>query len=235
MKTIPHLFFPLLSLALIACSGHVDVAQGQTSSGSAGSGGAGASGSASTAGGAGNSTGTSGCSGPEPLCVHGCGSDWLEQANCVGGTWVCPPDTIDPKDCPSGTCWGPPFPCEQCGPNGWECHPDESCIGPDSCAGFVCPECTGAPDMTIIAGCQCQCDGAGQYMCDLAPGCCMQDMDCGDEVLYPCVNHVCKMPVLDGCWRDDECIPGQKCDGAVVCPCGALCGVPDQPGKCVPL
>jgi hypothetical protein len=57
-------------------------------------------------------------------------------------------------------------------------------------------------------------------------------MDCGDIVYVPCVNGVCKNTVKGQCWKDEECPADLKCIGAQVCPCNALCALPDQPGKC---
>src|SRR5689334_12533537 len=75
-----------------------------------------------------SSTG-SGCTGSSFPCAAGCGSDYFpENSECVGGAWKCPEGTIDPNDCPPGTCWGLPLPCEQCGPTGWECKLDETCL-----------------------------------------------------------------------------------------------------------
>lgn len=37
-----------------------------------------------------------------------------------------------------------------------------------------------------------------------------------------------------GCWSDRDCRVGLICEGARICPPGALCGpLPDTPGKCV--
>jgi len=219
MKTLP---LPLLAFfatnLLLACGSDVDVAS--TS-------GAGGSSASSTSTGSGG-----GCAGSPPFCTHGCGSDWLEQSICPNGTWTCPPDTIDPNECPPGTCWGPPLPCEVC-MGGWACAPEAACIG--SCSAFVCATCEGtAPGTTQIGACQCSCNN-NEYGCTLAPGCCHQDVDCGDKQLFPCVNNVCKQPVTGACWADIECGAGMKCQGAIVCPCGAFCDAPDTPGMCVPL
>ena len=203
-----------------SCSGSVEVI-GQGGGGSGGSGGSG---------------GTGGCSGSPPLwtCVHGCGSDFFEASVCKDGAWVCPLNTVPIDDCPPETCPGPPLPCEICF-NGLSCVPNEGCIG--SCESLVCGTCNSAPSGTLsIGACTCSCDATGnQYGCTLTPGCCNQDMDCGDEAFFPCVNHVCKQPVFDACWVDAECGPGMKCEGANVCPCHTDCDAPDMPGMCVPV
>jgi hypothetical protein len=177
------------------------------------------------------STSSGGCAGTAPWCAAGCGSDYFPaQAECLGSEWVCPEGTVNPEDCPPGTCWGLPLPCEICGDSGWECAPTEACVG--SCGGLACAACTGAPDAIVVGACQCACDENAQYTCQLAAGCCNVDFDCGDLAYVPCVNNVCKPTVAGGCWSDAECGDGESCVGATVCPCGARCDGPDAPGTC---
>lgn len=177
------------------------------------------------------SSSSGGCAGNGPFCAQGCGSDAFEQAICKKGAWVCPPGSVDADTCPAGTCWGPPLPCEECN-GGWTCVANKECAG--SCGGIVCATCEGAPaGTTVIGACACSCNGSS-YSCAPLLGCCNQDFDCGDETLTPCVNNVCKTPVMGGCWSDVEC-GGMKCQGAIVCPCGSDCKVPDSPGMCVPI
>jgi hypothetical protein len=203
-------FFVMAIALSAACGSTVDVPTSTSSSGSGGS---------------------AGCSGNGPSCAQSCGSDAFEQPICQNGAWVCPPGTVDENDCPASTCSGPPLPCEVCN-DGWACAPDKACIG--SCDAFVCATCAGAPEGTITVGaCACSCNG-GDYGCALAPGCCNKDLDCGDETLSPCVNNVCKTPVMGACWADIECGAAMKCQGAIVCPCGSVCKAPDSPGTCVP-
>lgn len=187
------------------------------------------------AGGTGGTTTTSipTCMTSPPLCADGCGSDYFpEEAECIGDQWVCPPGTVNPDDCPSGTCWGPPLSCEVCGPAGWECQLTPECASP--CGGLVCAVCPSDPGPFWIGACECVCDAAGQTSCALAAGCCQEDLDCGDFTHVPCVNNVCKQPVLDKCWTSAECPAGTVCVGASVCPCLADCDGPDQPGDCLP-
>jgi hypothetical protein len=61
--------------------------------------------------------------------------------------------------------------------------------------------------------------------------CCTVDWQCGDEIFVPCVNGVCKPPIPDACWSDEEC-NGLACVDAFVCPCDADCTQPDHPGFC---
>lgn len=182
-------------------------------------------------------TGTTGsggaCPGSPFECVPSCGGDVIGQAECVGGAWQCEPGWVKMSDCPPGSCFGLPLPCETCPPGqGWTCEPSEACAG--SCDGLVCLECPAQGGVAVFGACACSCDAVGQYACELAPGCCNEDWDCGDAVYVPCVNHVCKTPVPGGCWSDAECQPSQTCEGESVCPCGVVCGAPDAPGKCVP-
>jgi hypothetical protein len=200
-----------------ACSSSVEIAGTSASS-------SGASSSSSTGGAA--------CTGFGPTCVWGCGSDASSSAECKNGLWSCPPGTVDMNTCPPGTCWGPPLPCEVCN-NGWKCAPTPECIG--TCESLVCATCEGMPGVPIQMGaCSCSCKNGVEYGCSLAPGCCNANIDCGDESFVPCVEHVCKQPVIGRCWVDAECGLGMKCEGAVVCPCGYDCDVEDSPGMCVP-
>lgn len=204
---------------LAACGGSTTIDPG-------GAGGSGASTSTST------STST-GCPEQPFLCADDCGSDYFPaEAECVGGAWVCPPGTVNPADCPPGTCWGPPLACEVCTDAGWACQLEESCVA--GCGGLVCAGCPAGPAPAVIGACACACDAAGQVSCALAPGCCEEDLQCGDAVWVPCVSHVCKDPVAGKCWVDGECAPGEVCVGASVCPCGFDCDGPDQPGDCLP-
>ena len=178
-------------------------------------------------------TGTGACDEPPPPCAAGCGSDWFpEEADCLNGAWVCPPGTVNPSDCPPGTCWGPPLTCEVCGPSGWECVLEPSCVG--SCNDLVCAVCPESPGPVQVGICVCECDANGSTTCGVLAGCCEQDMDCGDLVYTPCVNNVCNETVDGKCWTDVECPMGTVCTGASVCPCGYDCDGFDTPGDCLP-
>jgi hypothetical protein len=220
MKLRSLLWIAIASLAALGCNAEVTVLSAA---------GDGAGGSVSTSGVGGAS---SGCAGSPDYCADDCGSDYYPEAQiCVAGSWQCPPGTVHPNDCPSGTCWGGPLSCEVCGPNGWVCEPTETCAG--SCGGMVCAVCPEDPGTAMVGACLCACTAGGNYSCDLAPSCCNSDTDCGDESYVPCVNNVCKTPVLDACWTDAECAPGQICQGASVCPCGYDCDGVDEPGTCI--
>lgn len=184
------------------------------------------------AGGSGGGSST-GCGGEADFCADECGSDYYpHEQECVDGRWQCLEGTVNPDDCPPGTCWGGPLSCEICEPSGWECEPTIDCVG--GCDGLVCAVCPDDADAMLLGACWCECDDAGMFSCELHAGCCNDDLDCGDETYAPCVENVCKVPVLDACWKDSECATGYVCEGAVVCPCGYDCDAPDEPGTCVP-
>ncbi|MBX3251611.1 MAG: hypothetical protein KF901_30815 [Myxococcales bacterium] len=79
--------------------------------------------------------------------------------------------------------------------------------------------------------------------CGMRPpeGCCFEDSHCGLRG-QRCVNAMC---VADGagvcvssllavgqCWETSDCPLGQRCEGAVICPCGMRCREPNAPGMC---
>jgi len=50
-------------------------------------------------------------------CAKHCGSDVVAELECVNGEWKCPSGYVHGyKDCPAGTCFGPPAQC--CSPTG---------------------------------------------------------------------------------------------------------------------
>jgi hypothetical protein len=84
---------------------------------------------------------------------------------------------------------------------------------------------------------------AGPPMCTLRPrsGCCFDDSSC--RYRSECIGEVCRrggegvcepLPGPGECWEDAHCGRGETCEGESICPCGALCIVPDRPGRCVP-
>ncbi len=99
-----------------------------------------------------------------PPCAAGCGSDWFpEVAECLGEEWVCPAGTINPADCPSGTCWGPPLPGEVCTQGGFECRPDLDDLL--ACPELLCATCDGFGGAVDTVDCHCECDDIGQVSC----------------------------------------------------------------------
>ncbi|MCZ7682706.1 MAG: Kazal-type serine protease inhibitor domain-containing protein [Sandaracinaceae bacterium] len=83
--------------------------------------------------------------------------------------------------------------------------------------------------------------------CGLTPagGCCFDDADCSASGVgrrQRCEGATCAagsegvcVPtgIAPGrCWSDRDCAPGETCTGVTLCPCGALCIVPDMPGTC---
>jgi hypothetical protein len=84
-------------------------------------------------------------------------------------------------------------------------------------------------------------DGA----CALRPRdtCCFDDKDCDDASGSRCYaascvaegEGKCEFPAPAGmCWTAADCAPGQTCQGATICGCGAVCLIADEPGTCVP-
>jgi hypothetical protein len=111
---------------------------------------------------------SAGCEGNAPFCVEFCGSDYLPgQAACVDGKWKCPAPWVLIKDCPPNTCWGPPTPGEVCGPDGWECKPDQNAW--ELCPDLMCPECTAFEGPKVVGWCACSCEG-GYVKCTKVPG-----------------------------------------------------------------
>ena len=151
------------------------------------------------------------CPGDPPMCADACGSDYFPaNAECVGGTWECPPGTVDPKDCPPGTCWGMPLPGEVCGPSGWSCEPKiEQYL---ECPSLMCAVCEGFDGPTTIAGCQCTCVN-GQVECAQVPL-----PECAGLDFCSCWDH-------PGCqYIEEDCICpcDYECPGHDPCDCG--CG-----------
>ncbi len=136
--------------------------------------------------------------------------------------------------CEPGT---PPDPCEVAPLNSacdWTCAPSAKCV----VAGVVCATC---PDKAIkVFGIyRCGCDAEGRYACAILPGCCKGDprdpYECGDAIEMECAKNRCE-PVTGEpgvCWQDVDCPGGGKCAGAIICPCGMICDVPDKPGYCL--
>jgi hypothetical protein len=147
--------------------------------------------------------------------------------NCENGRWTpvdlgcltcCKSDT----DCPAGFC--ATGRCEA-SDHGDGCFRDQECGKSQMCSGArICP--CGDPALCRYG------DRAGVCV-PLGAGCCATDADCGPK--QACIAGVCKAAApADHCWRDEECEFG--CSPATVCPCGASCFAPDQPGTCwIPL
>ncbi len=107
-----------------------------------------------------------------------------------------------------------------------QCHADADCGPGGKCTQHTqCPPCVYA-----TPACKAPCKLVS--WCEES-SCCKSDADCnaGDV----CVKGVCRpQPKPGTCWSDADCAQGSTCEGAHVCPCGALCILPDQLGKCVP-
>ncbi|MCC6897834.1 MAG: hypothetical protein IT377_02605 [Polyangiaceae bacterium] len=169
----------------------------------------GSAGAGGTSGAGGASGGSSGAGGSPVCCstASDCSTGDSDHHD-DGAPW--------PVDCVKGVCKALPHESGRC----WQ---DDHCqMG--LCVGqSICP---------CLADCI-QEDQPGYCMAPTQPGCCTNDYDCGDEAFVPCVNGVCKAPVVSGCWKSSECAPGKQCVGATVCPCAAVCDSEDKPGTCL--
>lgn len=93
------------------------------------------------------------------------------------------------------------------------------------------------------AGTDVSSSGACGGSCNLRPpaGCCFEDAQCAGIKGGECIGAVCSArqagvckgpPPKGGCWEDEDCGRGQTCVGEQICPCGARCLRPDEPGTC---
>lgn len=98
------------------------------------------------------------CVGSPPMCTYGCGGDFFEMPDCLGGAWVCPPETIPIDECPAGSCFGAPLPGEVCG-DGWECRPWMNDALPTCGAApeMLCADCRGFDGPYETDDCVCTC------------------------------------------------------------------------------
>jgi hypothetical protein len=237
MKTLVTQFAALSVLSLVcACGAKFQAEDGtggggqggtSTDGGSAGKGGSSAGGSSaggSSAGGssAGGASAGSGGSGP---CEAGgsCDSEGSSCSDgaccpcyyeCRGGTWT----WATCASCPAPAC--PPEPPA----DGQACGACQDPVG-SFCSWDRCDTSLGRYGGT--------CDGS-RWSVSVQPcsgdGCCSSDEECASRI---CVSGVCKVASAGGCWRSKDCGAGAVCSGASVCPCGAACLLPDQPGTCV--
>jgi hypothetical protein len=198
----------LSSLFWFGCGGSVDRdGTGNAAGGSGNTGNTGNTGGGNTGGmGAhGGDAGDGGTGGVQPFCC----STFADCPQLTG-------QDQKSMSCVNGQCKVPPPP-DQC----WQ---DSDCQFGQCLGAGVCP--CGDPLIDCIQ------DQLGTCMSPTPSTCCNIDMDCGDEEWVPCVNGTCKPITDEGCWKDEQCALGQKCIGASVCPCDALCAIADYPGKC---
>ena len=154
-----------------------------------------------------------------PPCCEAGGADHCKE---LGNLYGCVPL----GDGPTGKCLTPvpkPF-----------CWTDAACDEGKVCQGaMICP-CDADCDME---------DTPGKCLPpDLPAGCCYDDSDCdtGTDAVWTCAVPASGLPGVctywfgDGkCWDDGDCADGETCQGAMFCPCGLGCGMPDKPGDCV--
>lgn len=211
-----------MGAALSGCGGSVD-SDLHGSGGSAGAGGSGAnSGSGGVGGGSGGSSASGGSAG-----VAGSGA--VAGAGGSGGVPAC---CMYDTDCPQyfgGDDEGAPLTTRCVEGVCKEIPPPSNCWDDADCP---MGHCEGASVCPCNMDCHAE-DTLGWCVQPPQPYCCQVDFDCGDFAYMPCVNGVCKMPVPGACWKDEECPAGTQCVGATVCPCNALCGTIDTPGKCL--
>lgn len=121
--------------------------------------------------------------------------------------------------------------CEPIPPFEGKCWRDDDCEAGEECVGAsACP-------------CNADCDSVDMYgdcMPDNTPCGCLFDEECQPgEVcaVLPGGGGVCKpAPALGDCWDEGDCFEmSQTCEGETLCPCDAMCDVPDMLGKCAPL
>lgn len=113
-----------------------------------------------------------------------------------------------------GGCW-----------DGNDCAPTQKCAG-----GQVCP-CNADCDAADQIG---QCTGSANECCTGA-GVCPAGAQC---MALSGIGWSTCVPVAEPgrCWKDVDCLAGQKCQGAAFCPCNGDCGTGYfGPGVCTPL
>jgi hypothetical protein len=115
------------------------------------------------------------------------------------------------------------------------CWTHADCADGETCQGAaVCP-CDADCDMEDTPG---TCVNT-----ELPQGCCFDDGDCDldADAAFVCSwndmsgdwGRCLWLPDDGSCWDDGDCAPGEVCNGAQYCPCDALCGMADMPGKCM--
>jgi hypothetical protein len=217
----------MTTVALTGCGGSVD-SDPSGSGGAGAAGGAGGSGAIGGSGALGGGGGVGGSGGISGSAGSG-GSGAVAGTAGSGGAPYCCTDDLDCPQYFDGDDRGPPLSTECVAGVCKEILPYGQCWEDDDCPYGACQGASVCP-------CGADCDSwdtPGWCASPPEPYCCTTDFDCGDFMYVPCVSGVCKQPVVGACWKSDECPAGQTCVGASVCPCGALCGAIDQPGKCM--
>ena len=172
----------------------------------------------------------------EGTCVGGmiCNCDM----NCVSLVGNCKKTPPEPDCCTLDTDCNPNEQCASTStggvckpiPPGGQCWDDSQCDGT-----------AGSCQNLILCPCGATCakpDKPGSCKNVTPPGadCCTVPTDCtpGESCVLTATGGVCKLPPANGgCWDDTDCIDtAGTCENAVLCPCGASCAKPDQPGTC---
>lgn len=107
---------------------------------------------------------------------------------------------------------------------GCDCAPDcdamfdtmEACQA--ACEPLACTTAADCPSGVCLNG-----------VCALGPACAV-DSDCA--MFETCSDGLCVL-TPGRCWSDADCGEDLRCEGARICPPGALCLLADEPGRCV--
>ena len=152
---------------------------------------------------------------PVPVqCTLPADCEGLVHALCVGD-WQCVNGACD-WDCGGVAC-----------ASDAECDDGDKCTQ-DTCTAGVCAH----PQLPGCGSCETGADCSSWEQCvigTVCPPCYYQDPPC----LAPCYEQGHCQLIPGYCWSDKDCQAGQHCEGAIICPPGAMCFVADQAGKCV--
>lgn len=130
---------------------------------------------------------------------------------------------------------------------GLACNSDADCGVGTYCnqvldeSGNVTGHCDDLPEGTCVR--DADCGTGGRCVIGACPACfpcpcfgtCHEGRACagnGDCAAFEqCIDGQCTL-AAERCWDDGDCPEGRVCEGAWICPPGALCLLPDEPGRC---